>query len=461
VNLHGPVRVDNNADSGSAKITLSFAAWKGVAIGSTTHTLTVLPPRSGPKPEPVSPNLIASLIHPDKKASIWHVEFSPDGERLFTTGYPSGVVQIWDVASRKEVRRVETPRGYRGSAEYAILTPDWKTLYVPVEKRAVRRIERDGKKVNQFDYSGAIRVWDVTSGKEKEPLQPAEGSAPAYAKLAPGGRFLVAVERPSYVAGDGGPKDATVVWDLATGKKSPLCDGFAYPLFAADGKAVVVGLDDYDAKTSTRTSLVKALDFPSGKQRAELHCPDKVRFFSIGAISPNGEVVAVYLGGKKGAPIEVWFRDASTLADRGKLIAKGDPERYGWASGVFTPDGGRFITLDGAGDALVWDVAGQKLQRTLPTGAGRPGWQLTVNPDGKTLAVPWSPRTDPALERDPEPDPRDLPQPRVSLIDLAGDSPPRILVAPHGYPGAVAFSPDSGTLAFGGSGAVHLFDLRK
>ena len=57
--------------------------------------------------------------------------------------------------------------------------------------------------------------------------------------------------------------------------------------------------------------------------------------------------------------------------------------------------------------------------------------------------------------------PEDLPQPRVSLIDLLGRRAPRVLVAPHGYPGAVTFSPDGKTLAFGGGGAVHLFDLRK
>jgi hypothetical protein len=49
----------------------------------------------------------------------------------------------------------------------------------------------------------------------------------------------------------------------------------------------------------------------------------------------------------------------------------------------------------------------------------------------------------------------------VSLVDLAGDAPPRVLVAPKGYVGALAFSPDGKLLAFGGAGAVHLFDMTK
>jgi hypothetical protein len=36
-----------------------------------------------------------------------------------------------------------------------------------------------------------------------------------------------------------------------------------------------------------------------------------------------------------------------------------------------------------------------------------------------------------------------------------------VLIAPHGYVGGLAFSPDGKKLAFGGAGAVHLFDLTK
>ena len=65
-------------------------------------------------------------------------------------------------------------------------------------------------------------------GKEKEPLKPASGTAPVHAKLAPGGQFLVCVERASYDS-DQRSQDTTVVWNLATGKKWKLCDGFAVP----------------------------------------------------------------------------------------------------------------------------------------------------------------------------------------------------------------------------------------
>ena len=435
---------------------LSFTAWAEGHVTSTTHELTVLPRRAGSKAEPVAANLIASLVHPDRKASVHGVQFSPDGQRLFASGYPSGVLQIWDWAAKNEVRRIETPPGYRGSSEYALITPDWKTLYVPTEKRTVKPIERDGKRLHQIEYAGAIRIWDLATGQEQEPLPPAEGTAPVYAELGSGGRLLICIERPSYEAG---PrvlvKDTTVVWDLVSRKKWKLCDGFGVPEFAPDGKTVGVNITDYEAKKS----VVKLLEVATGKELASIDCPEKDRFFSLDAYSPDGSLVAVSLGGKLGAPREVWLLDGKTLADRGRFSGDGEPKRYGWGSGKFSPNGRRYVILDGAGKAQVWDTATAKIVGTLDIGAN--AWKLAISPDSATLAVGWAPKGDADLDAAREPDPLDLPQPRVTLLDLAGMRPPRVLIAPHGYVGGLAFSPDGKTLAFGSSGAVNLFDLTR
>jgi WD40 repeat protein len=252
-------------------------------------------------------------------------------------------VQLWDVTSRKEIRRIEIPRNYRGT----LLTPDWKALYVPFQNRRVQTVEHGGKKGRQVQYSGEIRVWDLASGKERQPLPLATGWGPAYGQLDATGRYLVCAEEESFFAQRGAEaKVKTEVWDLATGKKSGLCQNYI----------------------------------------------------------------------------------------------------------------------------LLWDVPGQKLERTLASLGntqvpdGRTPWHrqaMAFSPDGKIVAVGWTPKWDEGVGKDTAPDPHDVPQPRVSLIPLDGSTPPRVLVAPHGYVGDLAFSPDGRMLAFGGAGAVHLFDLTK
>jgi len=49
---------------------------------------------------------MSSLIHTERKANVWGVDWSSDGAQLFTFGYPSGIIQFWDVAAKKEIRRI-------------------------------------------------------------------------------------------------------------------------------------------------------------------------------------------------------------------------------------------------------------------------------------------------------------------------------------------------------------------
>jgi hypothetical protein len=63
------------------------------------------------------------------------------------------------------------------------------------------------------------------------------------------------------------------------------------------------------------------------------------------------------------------------------------------------------------------------------------------------------------LDHADDPDPLDLPQPRVFFFDLAKGGEVAEIVCPHGWPGGVAFSADGKVLAVGGAGAVHLFEV--
>ncbi|HZU35940.1 MAG TPA: WD40 repeat domain-containing protein [Gemmataceae bacterium] len=415
----------------------------------TTHVVTVLPRKPGPRAEPIAPNLVASLVHPDRTAINWQARFSPRGDRLFTVGgAPSPVVQVWDVASGKEIRRIETllPR-----MSQVRLTPDWKALYVPVRNIEVKTVEQGGKKRHQLQFSGQIRIWDLASGKEREPLPLEAGWAPAYGEIDPTGRYLVCTEQGQQAR----RMVKTVVWELATSKKTLLCQDYALEALFPYGQVLVVGQG---------SGVLKLLQLSTGKELAKARCPDS----NIGAVAPDGSVFAVSRWGK--STLEVLFLDGKTLQERGKLVGKGNANGRPWMGGRFTPDGKRFVIVDKVGNVLAWDVAGQKLERTLCTLDNpqppdtRTSWcrqALAFSPDSKTVAVGWSPKWDEGVGIEMAPDPQDVPQPRVSLIPLDGSAPARVLVAPHGYVGSLAFSPDGRMLAFGGTGAVHLFDLSR
>ena len=363
MNLDGPVRVATTAGSGTASVTLSFANWKGAKVAPTTHAIVVAPAKPGPKAEAVAESFVATLTHPDRKAVIWTVKFSNDGKRLFISGYPSGIVQIFDVESRKETRRIDTPAGLRGSADYALITPDWKTLYVPVEVRKVTSSEKDGKVVQRLEESGRIRSWDVATGEERPDLRPPDGSAPYHATLSPDGRQLLSTERQSFAAGE--PRKVGIwAWELQTGARRKLFDGGSYPLFSPDGRTVAVNANDWEAKVH----VLKLIDFATGKERASFRCPEKSSIMLGGEFSPDGSIVVADIRGSKEARPAIVFLDAKTLAERGRFVGEPDPEGRGMITASFSPDGKTCILLETTGKAHVWDVGASKEVRSFEVG---------------------------------------------------------------------------------------------
>jgi WD40 repeat protein len=397
----------------------------------------------------VSPRLVRSLVHPDRTASVLTVRYSADGARLFTAGYPSGIAQVWDAASGKELRKVESPRP-PGSTDYTALSADWATMYIPLEKRKATLERKDGQRTLREEFSGEVMVWDLATGKPRSPLRVEPSRGVFRATLSPDNTLLLTVETMT------DSRRKTYLWDLRTRTCRKFLDSYCLAAFAPDGRTVAAAVNHYEPQAGT----VRLLDFPSGRELARCASPEKDRILSVPVYSPDGKVLAVPIGGKKDAPPTLLFLDARTLEVRGTLAAPAQ-EGKGWLfDHRFSPDGRYLAACDRSGTVYLWDVAAMKLARTWTVGPKSRLSSLAFSPDGRRLAVIGQPAWD-EREAGDDPDPQDLPQPRVYLFETDSDHGPEVLVCPHGYRGRLAFSPDGKTLAVGGAGAVHLFDVSR
>jgi hypothetical protein len=145
-NLYGDILVPPNVGPGSATVEISLESWPGAFVASTTHAISFMSAKPGPKLEPVSSRLTSKLQHDHPRTSIAEIRFSPDGNRVIAGDYPGGVIHVWDLASGKQLTSSAAGEGFRGSMDYFSISPDWKTLFALKNTRGTfDHIERDGK----------------------------------------------------------------------------------------------------------------------------------------------------------------------------------------------------------------------------------------------------------------------------------------------------------------------------
>ncbi|MGH8248856.1 MAG: WD40 repeat domain-containing protein, partial [Gammaproteobacteria bacterium] len=219
--------------------------------------VSIAAPKPGPKPVPVSPRLSRELIHPNRSSVLAGIRFSPDGRRLIAGDYPGGVVQLWDVASGNQLTRFETGYGYRSSADYIHLTPDWRTLYVSGGGRAKSEaIEKDGKRLMRVEHSGDIRVWDLESGRLLRTYQHDPPRYIFFMSLAPDGASFITGERlPGLI--ERLPSRATTLWNAEAGTYRALAEGHQpySVLYSPDSRWAAASTDDDESGYSKAVTL--------------------------------------------------------------------------------------------------------------------------------------------------------------------------------------------------------------
>src|SRR5262249_56625929 len=110
------------------------------------------------------------------KAAI-SATFSRDGKTLATCGF-DGLIKLWDVAAGKEKATLKTPAAV---IHDVVFSPDGKTLAAAYNPYATDEAPLWGS-----EKPGAIQLWDVATGKERQRFRGPRGKVTTRAFSADG-----------------------------------------------------------------------------------------------------------------------------------------------------------------------------------------------------------------------------------------------------------------------------------
>jgi RNA polymerase sigma factor (sigma-70 family) len=256
--------------------------------------------------------------------------FSPDG-KILASGEGLTTIRLWDIASGKEIRRLT---GHRNGVICLVFAPDGKTLA-------------------SGTGGGEIKLWDPNTGQARITIDRNESYWKFSLAFSPNGKVLA--------SGSGhGPGNqntgAIRLWDVASGKELPALqdrDVFVTSLaFSPDGQTLAVGLKDY---------WIRLWNLTTGKPFRQWQAEGNFRGspdFAL-AFSPDGKTLAtetqVLLGDKYfsiGPVVRTW----EVATGKKRLEFRG--HRGQIKTFAFAPDGRSLSTGSEDTTVLIWDLTG-------------------------------------------------------------------------------------------------------
>lgn len=284
-----------------------------------------------------SGNLIREL---PTKHSVWHLSFSPDGERLLTTGWSDDVL-VWNLKTGDAPQVLKAHR----------LTA-WSAQFSP-----------DGKVIASTGSDQTIRLWNSTS---LELLTELHGHASEVwcAAFSPDGKTLAT-----------GGKDCTVrVWSTLPDSRPDALPNYSYrrPIFSSDGRKMIAFKPEENGGAQAWN-----LDDLSLKPAVFVVGP------SVAGIRPGG--AGVFNFDHDALELECWDWDGSEASGTVKLEAIAEQGHHFTTWGT-SPEGNYFFAAGDNGLVQVWDAKTGKL-RSVIHGPAPPLRNMVLGPQGRHLLV--------------------------------------------------------------------------